>query len=138
VDGGEGRHEEPRSGPLLIIDGEKDHTVPWAIANAAYKRQKRNPASPRSRRCPNRGHSLTIDHGWQEVAQTRSTSSSGSSRPTRVELVERPKTGLLAPRRRRLPGFDGAPGGSTHNHPKRLPAGERPVLVDFLDVTCIN
>ena len=46
----------PGRGPLLIIDGEKDHTVPWAIANAAYKRQ--------------RGHSLTIDHGWREVAQT--------------------------------------------------------------------
>src|SRR3954454_3785398 len=29
----------PHRGPLLIIDGEKDHTVPWAIANAAYKRQ---------------------------------------------------------------------------------------------------
>ena len=39
----------PDRGPLLIIDGEKDHTVPWAIANASYKRQKRNPASPRSR-----------------------------------------------------------------------------------------
>ena len=29
----------PDRGPLLIIDGEKDHTVPWAIANASYKRQ---------------------------------------------------------------------------------------------------
>src|SRR5262249_40491310 len=35
--------KNPERGPLLIIDGEKDHTVPWAIANAAYKRQKRNP-----------------------------------------------------------------------------------------------
>src|SRR6476661_8269086 len=34
----------PERGPLLIIDGEKDHTVPWAIANASYKRQKRNEA----------------------------------------------------------------------------------------------
>ena len=31
--------KNPARGPLLIIDGEKDHTVPWAIANAAYKRQ---------------------------------------------------------------------------------------------------
>ncbi len=38
-------------GPLLILDGEKDHTVPWAIANAAYKRQRRTRASPRSRGC---------------------------------------------------------------------------------------
>jgi non-heme chloroperoxidase len=57
-------------GPLLIIDGEKDHTVPWAIANAAYKRQRRNRAVTEIVKMPNRGHSLTIDHGWREVAQT--------------------------------------------------------------------
>jgi non-heme chloroperoxidase len=60
----------PNRGPLLILDGEKDHTVPWAIANAAYKRQKRNPAVTEIKQMPDRGHSLTIDHGWQEVAQT--------------------------------------------------------------------
>src|SRR5262245_34605024 len=60
----------PDRGPLLIIDGEKDHTVPWAIANAAYKRQRRNPAVTEIVKVPNRGHSLTIDHGWPEVAQT--------------------------------------------------------------------
>jgi non-heme chloroperoxidase len=60
----------PNRGPLLIIDGEKDHTVPWAIANAAYKRQRRNPAVTEIEKIPNRGHSLTIDHGWREVAQT--------------------------------------------------------------------
>ncbi|HEU4349295.1 MAG TPA: alpha/beta hydrolase [Actinoplanes sp.] len=60
----------PERGPLLIIDGEKDHTVPWAIANAAYKRQRRNPAVTEIVKMPNRGHSLTIDHGWREVAQT--------------------------------------------------------------------
>jgi len=60
----------PDRGPLLIIDGAKDHTVPWAIANAAYKRQKRNPAVTEIVKMPNRGHSLTIDHGWREVAQT--------------------------------------------------------------------
>ena len=60
----------PDRGPLLIIDGEKDHTVPWAIANAAYKRQRRNPAVTEIVKMPNRGHSLTIDHGWREVAQT--------------------------------------------------------------------
>jgi len=57
-------------GPLLIIDGEKDHTVPWAIANAAYKRQKHNPDLTEIVKIPNRGHSLTIDHGWREVADT--------------------------------------------------------------------
>ena len=60
----------PDRGPLLIIDGEKDHTVPWAIANAAYKRQRRNPGVTEIVRMPNRGHSLTIDHGWREVAET--------------------------------------------------------------------
>ena len=60
----------PNRGPLLIIDGEKDHTVPWAIANAAYKRQKRNVGVTEIVKMPNRGHALTIDHGWREVAQT--------------------------------------------------------------------
>jgi non-heme chloroperoxidase len=60
----------PDRGPLLIVDGEKDHTVPWAIANGAYKRQRRNPGVTEIVKLPNRGHALTIDHGWREVAQT--------------------------------------------------------------------
>ena len=60
----------PNRGPLLIIDGEKDHTVPWAIANAAYKRQRRNQAVTEIKKIPNRGHALTIDNGWREVAET--------------------------------------------------------------------
>ena len=60
----------PNRGPLLIIDGEKDHTVPWAIAHAAYKRQRRNPSVTEIVKMPDRGHALTIDHGWNEVAQT--------------------------------------------------------------------
>jgi pimeloyl-ACP methyl ester carboxylesterase len=62
--------KNPDRGPLLIIEGEKDHTVAWAIANAAYKRQRRNPGVTELVRMPNRGHSLTIDHGWREVAET--------------------------------------------------------------------
>ncbi len=61
--------KNPERGPLLIIDGEKDHTVPWAIANASYKRQKRNPGVTEIAQIPNRGHSLTIDSGWREVAE---------------------------------------------------------------------
>ncbi len=60
----------PDRGPLLIIDGEKDHTVPWAIANGAYKRQRHNEAVTEIVKIPNRGHALTIDSGWREVAQT--------------------------------------------------------------------
>lgn len=60
----------PDRGPLLIIDGEKDHTVPWAIANASYKKQKRNEGVTEIVKIPNRGHSLTIDSGWREVCDT--------------------------------------------------------------------
>jgi non-heme chloroperoxidase len=60
--------KNPKRGPLLIIDGEKDNTVPWAIANASYKRQKRNSNITEIVKVPDRGHSLTIDHGWREVA----------------------------------------------------------------------
>jgi non-heme chloroperoxidase len=61
----------PDRGPLLIIDGEKDNTVPWSIANASFKKQKRNQVSVTEIvQIPDRGHSLTIDHGWREVAET--------------------------------------------------------------------
>jgi pimeloyl-ACP methyl ester carboxylesterase len=58
----------PNRGPLLIISGEKDHTVPWAIANASFKLQKRNFGITEIVEMKNRGHSLTIDSGWREVA----------------------------------------------------------------------
>ena len=60
----------PDRGPLLIIDGEKDNTVPWAIADASYKKQKRNAGVTEIAKLPNRGHSLVIDSGWREVADT--------------------------------------------------------------------
>lgn len=60
----------PERGPLLIIDGEKDHTVPWAIANASYKKQKRNQGVTEIVEIPDRGHSLTIDSGWRQVCDT--------------------------------------------------------------------
>ena len=60
--------KNPERGPLLIISGEYDHTVPWAIAHASYKQQERNPGVTEIHEIPNRGHSLVIDHGWPEVA----------------------------------------------------------------------
>jgi non-heme chloroperoxidase len=36
-------HANPDRGPLLILSGEKDHTIPWAIADAEYRRQAHNP-----------------------------------------------------------------------------------------------
>ena len=60
--------QNPSRGPLLIISGEKDNTVPWAIANASFKQQKRNSGVTEIVEMPNRGHSLVIDSGWREVA----------------------------------------------------------------------
>jgi non-heme chloroperoxidase len=60
--------ENPERGPLLIVSGEKDNTVPWAIANASFKQQQHNTGVTEIVEMPNRGHALTIDSGWQEVA----------------------------------------------------------------------
>jgi non-heme chloroperoxidase len=60
--------KNPERGPLLILDGELDHTVPWAIANASYNRQKRNVGVTEIVKVAGRGHALTIDSGWQDVA----------------------------------------------------------------------
>jgi pimeloyl-ACP methyl ester carboxylesterase len=70
--GGETRvdHKNPDRGPLLIIAGEADNTVPLAITEASYKIQAKNPGVTEIARIEGRGHSLTIDHGWQEVAET--------------------------------------------------------------------
>jgi pimeloyl-ACP methyl ester carboxylesterase len=57
-------------GPLLIVSGEKDHTVPWTSANASYKKQERNTEITEITEIKGRGHSLTIDAGWREVADT--------------------------------------------------------------------
>ena len=62
--------KNPERGPLLIIDGENDNTVPWAIANASYKLQRKNPGVTEIKKIAGRGHALTIDNGWKEVAET--------------------------------------------------------------------
>jgi non-heme chloroperoxidase len=62
--------DNPDRGPLLVVSGEKDHTVPWAIANASYKQQADNTGVTEIVEMPNRGHALTIDSGWREVADT--------------------------------------------------------------------
>jgi hypothetical protein len=46
---------------MLIISGELDHTVPWAISNASNEREKRNEGVTEIVKFPNRGHALTID-----------------------------------------------------------------------------
>jgi non-heme chloroperoxidase len=62
--------ENPERGPMLIISGEKDHTVPRAVSEAAYKRQQRNEGVTEFVEIPGRGHALTIDDGWLTVADT--------------------------------------------------------------------
>ncbi len=56
-------------GPLLLIMGGKDHTVPEAITKSTLKQYKRSTAVTDLLEFEDRGHSLTIDHGWEEVAQ---------------------------------------------------------------------
>lgn len=62
--------KNPKRGPMLIISGEHDHTVPWSIAKASFKREKRNAGVTEIVKIPGRGHALTIDGGWREVADT--------------------------------------------------------------------
>jgi pimeloyl-ACP methyl ester carboxylesterase len=57
-------------GPLLLIAGEKDHTVPPVVTRWTYKLYRHSPAVTELVQMPGRGHSLTIDHGWREVADT--------------------------------------------------------------------
>lgn len=60
--------KNPARGPLLIVSGEKDNTVPRAITDAVYRLQQKNPGLTEFIEIPNRGHSLTIDSGWRTVA----------------------------------------------------------------------
>jgi non-heme chloroperoxidase len=57
-------------GPVLIIAGEKDNTVPLAITHATYRLESKNVGETRITEIPGRGHSLVIDSGWREVADT--------------------------------------------------------------------
>ena len=60
----------PRRGPMLFIGGGSDHTVPWSITHASYKEQQRNADVTEITKIEGRGHALTIDDGWREVAET--------------------------------------------------------------------
>jgi pimeloyl-ACP methyl ester carboxylesterase len=60
--------KNPDRGPMLIIAADSDHTVPFAISNAAYKRQMRNEGVTEIYTFKGRSHALTIDEGWRDVA----------------------------------------------------------------------
>jgi pimeloyl-ACP methyl ester carboxylesterase len=55
-------------GPLLIIGGGRDHTVPEVVAKAAYKLYAHSAATTDYKSFPDRGHSLVFDHGWRDIA----------------------------------------------------------------------
>jgi pimeloyl-ACP methyl ester carboxylesterase len=59
----------PKRGPMKLIAGQRDNFVPWAIANASFKKQRRNPNPTEIEEIPSRGHSLVFDTGWEDVAQ---------------------------------------------------------------------
>jgi pimeloyl-ACP methyl ester carboxylesterase len=55
-------------GPMLITGGGFDHTVPASISRTSYKLESKSPDVTDIHIFEDRGHSLTIDHGWKEVA----------------------------------------------------------------------
>ncbi len=63
----------PNRGPLLIIAGTKDNTAPLAFTHGSYKLQSKNEAVTEYVEIEDRGHSLVIDHGWPDVAETALT-----------------------------------------------------------------
>jgi len=62
--------ENPDRGPLLIVSADEDHTVPVAVSEAAFDQQKGNLGVTEYVEMHDRGHALTIDHGWRYVAET--------------------------------------------------------------------
>jgi pimeloyl-ACP methyl ester carboxylesterase len=60
--------KNPERGPLLIVTADQDHTVPPAIAKASFEKQRRNDAVTEIAHVDGRGHALTIDRGWRDVA----------------------------------------------------------------------
>ena len=61
--------ENPARGPMLLVYGERDHTVPRAIVEASYAKEKRNAGVTELVEVEGRGHALTIDSDWEEVAR---------------------------------------------------------------------
>lgn len=55
-------------GPLLPISGSDDHTVPRSVTQAVHKLCAGSPSTTDYQEFEGRGHSLTIDSGWKEVA----------------------------------------------------------------------
>ncbi|HVO20545.1 MAG TPA: hypothetical protein VMU15_14895 [Anaeromyxobacter sp.] len=93
----------PGRGPLLVLSGERDHTVPPAMARAAWVRQRRNPGLTEFHEVAGRGHSLIVDGGGREVAglalafvrrhhpAAEASETTGGARPTPCAALIRPR-----------------------------------------------
>jgi pimeloyl-ACP methyl ester carboxylesterase len=57
-------------GPLLLISGTEDHIVPDAVTRATHEQYRHSSAVTDLERIEHRGHSLTVDSGWREVADS--------------------------------------------------------------------
>jgi pimeloyl-ACP methyl ester carboxylesterase len=57
-------------GPLLVTAGGRDHTVPPAISKSTLKQYRNSSAVTDYKEFPDRGHSLALDSGWREVADS--------------------------------------------------------------------
>ena len=55
-------------GPLLLISGTEDHTVPDVVTRSTLKQYRDSTAVTELRQFEGRGHSLTVDSGWKDVA----------------------------------------------------------------------
>jgi pimeloyl-ACP methyl ester carboxylesterase len=60
-------------GPLLLMTGGKDHTVPESVTRATLKQYRHSDAVTDLTEFPDRGHSLTVDAGWREIADSALT-----------------------------------------------------------------
>ena len=62
--------KNPNRGPMLIVAGGKDHTVPVAISRSSFKHEEDNDGITEIVEMADRGHAMTIDDNWQEIAET--------------------------------------------------------------------
>ena len=56
-------------GPLLLISGTADHTVPDVVTRSTLKQYRDSTAITELKQFEGRGHSLVVDHGWRDVAE---------------------------------------------------------------------
>ena len=63
-----GGHRNSARGPLLLISGTEDHTVPDVVTRSTFKQYRDSTAVTELQQFEGRGHSLTVDSGWKDVA----------------------------------------------------------------------